>query len=389
MILIRKTNEEMQELCKKLSTDRLWSWSRINCVHNSLYEYYLKYIAHKKPDNENSIYTVTGGISHDILEKFYSNEITKEQMIYEFEDGWLTAFDISELKFDRNDDEKNENIAKKYYYNLQHFFKNHKTVDSKIVLEQFITVKIGSEYYQGYIDALIKDKNGNYVILDWKTSSIYKGKKAENECGQLCMYAMAIHQMGIPYEKIKIAWNFLKYQNVEVQMKNGTKKVREIERCKIGESLQSNAKMWLKTYGYSEDDIFDYLSDLENLNDISVLPKEIQDKYKCYDCCVYVELTGELVKYWENFIIDTTSIIREKEKLYKETHDERIWFENEEQVKKQSYYFANLCSYSANLHKPYKLYLENLDKQNENKNNMFDGVGSEIPEDDLSWLDMI
>ena len=66
------------------------------------------------------------------------------------------------------------------------------------------------------------------------------------------MYSIALHQMGIPFEKIKIAWNFLKYQCVTVQSKKGVKKVREIERFELGEKLQANAKMWLKEFGYEE-----------------------------------------------------------------------------------------------------------------------------------------
>ena len=45
---MRKTSEELNELCKKFKTDRLWSWSRVNCTHNSLYEYFLKYIIREK-----------------------------------------------------------------------------------------------------------------------------------------------------------------------------------------------------------------------------------------------------------------------------------------------------------------------------------------------------
>ena len=35
---MRKTYEELEAIKKKLGTDRLWSWSRKNYVHNSLYE---------------------------------------------------------------------------------------------------------------------------------------------------------------------------------------------------------------------------------------------------------------------------------------------------------------------------------------------------------------
>ena len=73
---MRKSFEELEQLKKDFQTDRLWSWSRVNSVHNSLYEYYLKYIKHVPEDRQDSIYTVTGGISHDIIEKFYTNEIS-------------------------------------------------------------------------------------------------------------------------------------------------------------------------------------------------------------------------------------------------------------------------------------------------------------------------
>ena len=56
------------------------SWSRVNCVHNGLYEYFLKYVLHKKEDRDDSIYKVTGGISHDIIERFYTEELAYEKM---------------------------------------------------------------------------------------------------------------------------------------------------------------------------------------------------------------------------------------------------------------------------------------------------------------------
>lgn len=381
---MRKTNQEIEELCIKLQTDRLWSWSRMNCVHNSLYEYYLKHILHVKPDKDNSIYKVTGGMSHDIIERFYSNQITHEQMLPEFEDAWLTAFTIADLKFDRLDEEKNQRIAKKYHYNLSSFFKTHKRIPYTVILEQFITAKVGEEYFQGYIDCCFKDSDENYVILDWKTSSIYKGEKAKQECGQLVLYSMALHQKGIPYEQIKIGWNFLKYYSVSVEAKNGSKKVREIERCELGDKLQASAKMWLKHFGY-ETEMIHYLTQLLETNDISVLPTEVQEKFELNDCIVYVPLTEGLLQYWEKYIINTTKFIRDKEKEYALTLDESIWFEDEETVKKQSYYFANLCDYSFSIHKPYSMYLAKLEAA---KNDNIFGTHVNTNQNDysLDWL---
>lgn len=464
---MRKTYEELNEIKRQLQTDRLWSWSRKNCVHNSLYEYFLKYIKREKEDRADSIYVVTGGLSHDIIEKFYSKEITKDQMIEEFEDAWTVAFDIGELKFNRSDSEKNNNIADKYYKDLQHFFKNHTAITNQIELEQFVTVKVGEEYFQGYIDALTKDDNGNWTIIDWKTSSIYLGEKARNECGQLVLYAMALNQTGIPYDKIRICWNFLKYVNIyvdkpqyinlkwttakgeekikekldksklastlkasvkallksdgidkdqiellvnEMVEKNSidmlpetTKqkiiieniesevKPRQIERAKIGESLQANVKAQMKKLGYSEDDIFTYINILLQTNDLNSLPEDVRNKYTIEDCYVYVDLTEELLNHWETDIIETLKMIRFKEKEYEETKDESIWMESQEEVAKNSFYFSNLCAYSANKHKPYKMYLESLDTD---KNGNIFGSKKEDKTDenkeydigDLSWL---
>lgn len=391
---MRVSYEDLKKLCEALKTDRLNSWSRVNCVHNSLYEYLLKYILHIKEDRDDSIYKVTGGISHDIMERFYTHELDYDKMAEEFDDGWMTAFDIAELKFVRGDGKRNQSIADKYYYDLKNFFETHEIITESIDIEQFVTVKVGDEYYQGYIDALIKHEDGSYTILDWKTSSIYKGDKAKNECGQLVMYSLALHQKGIPFDKIKIAWNFLKYQCVTVQSKKGVKKVREIERCTLGEKLQANAKMWLKEFGYTEDQVFEYLDKLAQTNDIKVLPEEVQAKYEFHDCYVYVELTQELIDYWTNFIIDTMKEIRSKEAQYEELKEagkyeeaDKLWWEDEESVKKQSYYLSNLCGYSPNLHKPYKAYLEALDAQ---KNGDILGTKKKSDEeyaiDDLGWL---
>lgn len=391
---MRVSYEDLKKLCEALGTDRLNSWSRVNCVHNSLYEYLLKYILHIKEDRDDSIYKVTGGISHDIMERFYTHELDYDKMAEEFDNGWMTAFDIAELKFVRGDGKRNQSIADKYYYDLKNFFETHEVITEPIDIEQFVTVKVGDEYYQGYIDALISHEDGSYTILDWKTSSIYKGDKAKNECGQLTLYGIALHQKGIPYEKIKIAWNFLKYQCVTVQSKKGVKKVREIERCTLGEKLQANAKMWLKEFGYTEDQVFEYLDKLAQTNDIKVLPEEVQAKYEFHDCYVYVELTQELIDYWTNFIIDTMKEIRSKEAQYEELKEagkyeeaDKLWWEDEESVKKQSYYLSNLCGYSPNLHKPYKAYLEALDAQ---KNGDILGTKKKSDEeyaiDDLGWL---
>lgn len=400
----RKTREELKQIMETEGCTKLWSWSKINCFHTSPYEYFLKYV-HKpriEEDRTDCIYTITGSFVHDILEKLYSGEIRYEEMIDEYNDGWITAFDIAKLKFDRNDEEKNEKIANKYYADLEHFFRNHTLIDNKLQLEQFVKVKIDNHLFQGYIDACYKDSDGNYVIIDWKTSSIYKGAKAENECGQLILYAIALNQMGVPFEKIKICWNFAKYVSVQYPQKNGTIKNREIERCEIGDKLQSNVKMWLKAAGY-EDEIDDYLKLLLDTNSIECLPEEVRSKYTISDCYVYVPITESLIERWTSYIKNTINDIEYRENEYEKTNNIKLFWDDSEQVEKESYYFATLCGYSPRLHLPYQEYLNKKAEEQENKNNIFANVGKETEdsslksrmeayvssdiEEDMSWLE--
>nr|DAF79561.1 MAG TPA: PD-(D/E)XK nuclease superfamily protein [Caudoviricetes sp.] len=402
--MARLTSEELQTLMKNEGVSRIWSWSKWNCFHTSPYEYFLKYILHKKEDRTDCIYTTTGGIAHDIMERRYTGKLPYEQMIDDFEDGWVTAFNIAEMKFDRNSPEKNDKISQKYYENLKHFFMNHTPLKYKPVIEQFVKAKIGDNLFQGYIDVCFKDDEGNFNILDWKTSSIYKGKKAENECGQLVVYAIGLNQQGVPMDKIRICWNFLKYVSIQYEQANGAVKTREVERCKIGESLQTNAKMWLKKFGYA-DQVDDYFKLLLDTNDIECLPKEVQEKYIISDCYVYVPLTDELINRWKETIISTINDIELREKDYEETQSDKAFWDTDESVETQSYYFSTLCGYSPNLHLPYKAYLERTEKAKDG--DVFSGVGSSTVESspvaqtdkvihqkdpenvDLSWLDNI
>ena len=407
---MKLSKEELNQIQAKLGVDTLYSWSRIDKFISSPYEYFLKYVLRAKEDNTNSVYPIMGGICHSILEKFYNGEIKYEDMEDYFVDAWTNAIDISGLKFDRCDGEKNEKIGDRYYENLKEFFLHHKPLEKERVKnEQFVTIKTGTSYLQGYIDVIYKEPKTTpktskeesdekpkeskqiYRIIDWKTSTKYSGKKVEELSGQLVLYALALIQKGIPKENIKICWNFLKYVTVKYHDSKGNEKYRDIERRELGEKLQSNAKMWLKKLGYSLQVDY-YLKRLIDTNDINCLPDEVKDMFEVDDCYVYIPLSDKLIEKWTNLVIATIKDIELREKDYSETGNEMIFFDSEEQVKANSYYFANLCGYSAELHKPYNEYLKTLEESDSAFGNTFKGVGgntttTSAKDDDLAWLD--
>ena len=362
--MARKTREELNEICSKLNVKTLDSWSKYHCYKQDHWEAFLKYVLHKKEDRTNGIYAVSGGYCHDIIEKFYSGEIKYEDMIDEYEDSLLTM-NIAELKYDRNDSEKNEKIANKYENCIRHFFRNHNVIRSPNLIEHFITIRICDDIVlQGYIDFLFtekyKDENGNEKtkirIIDWKTSTRYTGKKIDAECGQLVIYAEGIRQaLNIPLEDISCAWNFLKYVTVTYEQKNGKTKERHIERNQLGESLVNTAKMWLKEFGY-EDDIDSYVDEMILNNSIENLPKEVREKFDIDDCYVEVPLSKEKIQELKDDITITIHEFREKEKAYRETEDEMIFWQDVTDA--DAFRLATLSGYSRSLHKPYDAYLK-------------------------------
>lgn len=397
MIIIRKTREELNEICKNLNVKVLDSWSKYHCYKQDKWEAFLKYVLHEKEDRTNGIYAVSGGYCHDIIEKLYSGEIEYKDMINLYEDSLLTM-NIAELKYDRNDAEKNERIANKYENCVRHFFQNHNVIEQPHRIEHFITIRICDDIVlQGYIDFLFTEKyldeNGNEKtrirIVDWKTSTRYSEKKIDQESGQLLIYAEGIRQaLGIPLEDIVCEWNFLKYVTVTYEQKNGKKRDRYIERNVIGESLVNTAKMWLKEFGY-EDDIDFFVDKMVLENTLDYLPEEVRNKFEIKDCYVQVPLSEEKIDELKSDIADTIHEFREKEKEYKETEDEMLFWQDVTDA--DAFRLATLSSYSRKLHKPYDVYLKEQEMFKINTEDGFDEIEKNSAEEDdlLSFLDSL
>ena len=401
---MRKSYEELNKIKNKYKVDTLWSWSRYHTYKTDTWEYYLKYIKHIKEDRNNSIYCVSGGNVHTIIEDFYNGKIKYEDMINKYEDDLLTM-NLAELKYNRNDSEQNEKTANKYENCLRHFFRNHQPITFPHKIEHFILININGIIFQGYCDFLHIEKDKDHkqvVITDWKTSTIYKGKKINEECGQLLLYAEGVRQiLKIPLKDITIRWAFLKYVNVQCLQANGKWKERQIERNAIGKSLISNIKMWLRKLKYSDEQIDDYISDVVITNSLEHLPQEVKDKFIINDCYVEIPLSQNKIDSLKKEILDTINEINIKENKYKkiqklidalneedkeikqkyqDLQDKIFW---QEVTQADSYRLGVLGGYSRKLHKPYNQYLENIE--------MFENKDKKLNEDDndLSWLNDI
>lgn len=366
MILVRKTFDELNQLKKELGVDKLWSFSAVDQFKTSKYVYYLKYIAHVPTNLPPNIYGKMGGFVHDCLEKLYlgKEKISREDLYKDFEAYWAVNIDMLDIKFNRTDEKINNSAKTKYHDCLINFMKTHELIEDKIMLlEQFILAHVGDYYFQGYADAIAFDENeGTFTIIDWKTSSKYSNRDIPSKGRQLLLYALSLHQLGIPLSKIRACWNFMKYVSVDCMQKNGKVKVRYIERSLIGEKLLKSVNGWLKTFGYSEDEIMKYDEYLLQLNSLDSLPEEVQEKYSIHDCYVYVDVNEESLDNLKQDLLNTINNIKELEEKYRSTNDDTVFWDDEESLKQQEYWYYNICDYSIDTVLPFKQYVEEKER---------------------------
>lgn len=275
----------------------LWSYSKVSGIRSCVWEYYLGRILKKKGDS--NIYSELGTSAHDCLESFYKGEIPFEGMLEKFEKDFLNV-EMCDYKFSA-DEERHYKMSDDYKSCVTNFFKTHDIIPYKLLTEKEIWIDVNGNVFFGYIDAIHKEDDGTFIITDWKTSTIYKGSQVYEHQKQLLLYALGMNQLGIPIEKIKIRWNFLKYVNINfTHMVNVTytettpKETKEKTSCCLRSEWVSKVKTQLKK------DIVSYYENEENrtfttkelkamidrcvlYNNLDYLPKEIKDKYVLAD----------------------------------------------------------------------------------------------------------
>ena len=399
---MRLIREQLIKKMKENGCDNTLSWSKLNTFVDDPFSFYLKYIKGIKEEKKNA-YAFLGDIVHNGLEKFYNNEFTKQQMIEAFEEGLATQHNCG-IKFVK-DDKQNDSIESKYYTCILNFLYNYEKKSNQSRLEQFVGMPFGHYYMQGYIDHIYPyieknpDQNNpeniitkHYVVIeDFKTSTAYSGKMIDEKAGQLKLYAiMFSNNYNVPIENIKIGWNFLKYVKVDYLQKNGKIKTSNIERHELDVKLQAKVKTVAKSLGYSDEDIQNFyeimsknLKQHKNNNIFDGMPPEFNNYFTIRDCFVEIPFDKEKAKEFIDYVLEQIELMDSKIEAYNLTQDENLFWLDV--TKENSFFFINLCGYTAKNHKPLAKYLEGLQsfdrpvQENDSEfddfmNSLFDGM---------------
>lgn len=348
-------NQYIDIIKKQYDVENVWSFSRVNSFKQDPYGWFLRYIKHEPSDKDNgNAYGIYGNMVHDIMEDYYKGIIAREDCAKVFDEKWQ-ELSLLGLKFNNTDEESEKRLKDKYYKDILSFMNTFETIDGEHHCEQPVAAllenKNHKEAFFGYIDFLNKNNN-HYQIIDYKTSTMYKGSAIEEHAQQLLLYAVGLKQKTqCEYNDITIGWNFLKYVLVKEEQKNGNIKDRYIERYEVGLKLENSLKKWMKEFGYEDTNCIDYAV---ITNDFSKIPTEVMEKFSFHDCIITVEFNETVEKLFIDKMLEECYNINKLVEQYNETEDDGLFMWEPSQ--RDEFYYYNLCDYSTNLHKAFAQY---------------------------------
>lgn len=203
----------MNENTKFVISTMEWSYSRLISYNQCPYGFYLKYV--ECNEGESNFYAQYGSFVHKILEKYAKGELTLGLTDY-YEENYYSEVTCPAPP------NKFADIGQTYHDKGLDFLENiDLELDEYKILgvEKKVKFKIGKYDMIGYVDLLLKDKDGNLTIVDHKSGSIkitktgLLSKTSEEHFKsykrQLYLYSIAIiNEFGVKPKYLK--WNLFK-----------------------------------------------------------------------------------------------------------------------------------------------------------------------------------
>lgn len=180
-----------------LIEDMKWSFSRLNSYYTCPYMWKLSYIDCEK--GLSNSFADFGTFCHSLLEKYANREAEMYELSSMYESGYKEAVP---LRFPPN---KYVSLADKYYQSGLDYFENFEGFGDFEVVEAEKELEFFIDKYKvtGYIDLLLKDREGNLHIYDHKSSTVKSknSEKAKEYWKQMYLYSMGIYDEYKVYPK--------------------------------------------------------------------------------------------------------------------------------------------------------------------------------------------
>lgn len=206
--------EEIKERLDKM----VWSFSRVNSATQCLYAWYLQYIA--EVETKPNAYAQFGTVCHETIEKFLKGELNIFNASSYYQEHYP---EIVTCKFPPN---KYKDLGEDAYLKGKEYFDNINFDFNKyeiLGVEKKVTFYVDKYPFQGYIDALLRDKEtGEIIILDQKTTSfkyLKDGSVSKKDRDHFLAFKRQEYLYSIPvieeYGKVdKLSWNMIRDKKI-------------------------------------------------------------------------------------------------------------------------------------------------------------------------------
>lgn len=153
-----------------LIEDITWSYSNLETFNDCKYRWFLRYIKHMKQDD--MFYASYGLYMHELIERYYNNELTSEELPIEFLINFSERVRGTRPK---------ESIVNSYMEKGLEYFKVISPFPyKKISVEQEINFEMFGMKFVCRVDYIGQDDDGNLVIVDNKSRDLKPRSKRKN-----------------------------------------------------------------------------------------------------------------------------------------------------------------------------------------------------------------
>lgn len=181
---------------KNLLDEMVWSYSRLTAYEHCPYSWYRRYI--ECETGEGSFYADNGKAMHEVFDALIKGDVT-------FEDApslYLEKYDAITTTVKQDIMDKTFDTCINYLCNIkENVLDGYEVVGSEIKLDFHIC----GYRFTGFVDLLLRDDNGNLIVVDHKSSDPFLKKNGEpyakskeqfeNYVRQLSIYCYGIEQI--------------------------------------------------------------------------------------------------------------------------------------------------------------------------------------------------
>ena len=176
--------------------DHIYSYSQLSGFDECPFSYYLQRI--EGAEDLPNAFAEHGSLIHDILDKWAKKQLTKEQMVEEYERRYpnevVTAF--PRMLASKGYNQKAYQLGVDYFTDFDEFA-GYEVISAEEEFKEPLPLADGTERpFIAYVDLVLRDKfTGSLIICDHKSKSVQAFKKAEDDMyKQQYIYSYFVHK---------------------------------------------------------------------------------------------------------------------------------------------------------------------------------------------------